>query len=303
MRLSGLLHQGAIRHKPARAAARVLVYPAMQRIRRTPGVTCSSSADLPALLRLVMAKVQEPEAWHEHRTDWRSYVASLPAAWPRFLYLVVLLTAMALSRTARRTLSDVPTAAAALHTESGGVDDDDVDGRRDHRRHRDGRASDWFGRRRAMIGGIIGSCSWCRYGWHRARHWSWPAGSSCSSSQASWGVIPAHMNELSPAHLRGFLPGFAYQLGMLCAGVVPYLETVIGEHFSHAQQSMAGLLPPRSSSASSSSRWSRGARRKFPQGAHLTDLFYNAASEKRQLCGMPSAKPTSMSPVILTIVK
>ena len=39
--------------------------------------------------------------------------------------------------------------------------------------------------------------------------------------QGAWGVIPAHMNELSPAHLRGFLPGFAYQIGMVCAGIAP----------------------------------------------------------------------------------
>ena len=58
--------------------------------------------------------------------------------------------------------------------------------------------------------------------------------------QGAWGVIPAHMNELSPAHLRGFLPGFAYQLGMLCAGVVPPLEAALGEHFSYAT-SMGGF--------------------------------------------------------------
>jgi SHS family lactate transporter-like MFS transporter len=52
--------------------------------------------------------------------------------------------------------------------------------------------------------------------------------------QGAWGILPAHMNELSPAHLRGFLPGFAYQLGMLCAGIVPYLETLAGERFSYA---------------------------------------------------------------------
>ena len=32
--------------------------------------------------------------------------------------------------------------------------------------------------------------------------------------QGAWGVIPAHINELSPGHLRGFFPGFAYQLGV-----------------------------------------------------------------------------------------
>jgi len=31
--------------------------------------------------------------------------------------------------------------------------------------------------------------------------------------QGAWGVIPAHLNELSPRSVRGTLPGFAYQLG------------------------------------------------------------------------------------------
>src|SRR3954468_16595447 len=31
--------------------------------------------------------------------------------------------------------------------------------------------------------------------------------------QGAWGVIPAHLNELSPASVRGTVPGFAYQLG------------------------------------------------------------------------------------------
>jgi SHS family lactate transporter-like MFS transporter len=48
------------------------------------------------------------------------------------------------------------------------------------------------------------------------------------------------MNELTPAHLRGFVPGFAYQLGMLVAGIVPYLEALVGEHFTYAQ-SMGGF--------------------------------------------------------------
>lgn len=35
--------------------------------------------------------------------------------------------------------------------------------------------------------------------------------------QGAWGVIPAHLNELSPAAVRGTLPGFAYQLGNFIA--------------------------------------------------------------------------------------
>jgi SHS family lactate transporter-like MFS transporter len=33
--------------------------------------------------------------------------------------------------------------------------------------------------------------------------------------QGAWGVIPAHLNELSPAPVRAVFPGFAYQLGNL----------------------------------------------------------------------------------------
>jgi SHS family lactate transporter-like MFS transporter len=33
--------------------------------------------------------------------------------------------------------------------------------------------------------------------------------------QGAWGVIPAHLNELSPPAVRGTFPGLAYQLGNL----------------------------------------------------------------------------------------
>jgi len=33
--------------------------------------------------------------------------------------------------------------------------------------------------------------------------------------QGAWGIIPAHLNELSPGPVRALLPGFAYQLGNL----------------------------------------------------------------------------------------
>ena len=37
--------------------------------------------------------------------------------------------------------------------------------------------------------------------------------------QGAWGVVPAHLNELSPAAARGTFPGFVYQLGNLFAAV------------------------------------------------------------------------------------
>ena len=48
---------------------------------------------LPALLSLfIRARVKEPEAFHEQRTDWPTYKRSLFANWRRFLYLVLLMT-------------------------------------------------------------------------------------------------------------------------------------------------------------------------------------------------------------------
>src|SRR5439155_9418159 len=38
--------------------------------------------------------------------------------------------------------------------------------------------------------------------------------------QGAWGVIPAHITELSPDSVRGFMPGFAYQCGVLIASAV-----------------------------------------------------------------------------------
>ncbi len=52
--------------------------------------------------------------------------------------------------------------------------------------------------------------------------------------QASWGVIPAHITELSPDNIRGFFPGFAYQCGILIAGSVGYLEAVFAKSMNYA---------------------------------------------------------------------
>src|SRR5207302_9622967 len=52
--------------------------------------------------------------------------------------------------------------------------------------------------------------------------------------QMSWGIIPAHLSELSPNSVRGFLPGFAYQCGVLVAGSVAYIEALFAERMSYA---------------------------------------------------------------------
>jgi SHS family lactate transporter-like MFS transporter len=52
--------------------------------------------------------------------------------------------------------------------------------------------------------------------------------------QGAWGVVPAHINELSPDSVRGFLPGFAYQCGVFIAGSVAYIEAVFARRFTYA---------------------------------------------------------------------
>jgi SHS family lactate transporter-like MFS transporter len=53
--------------------------------------------------------------------------------------------------------------------------------------------------------------------------------------QGAWGVIPAHINELSPGRLRGFFPGLAYQFGVLIASSIAWIDSLLGEHFTYAQ--------------------------------------------------------------------
>jgi SHS family lactate transporter-like MFS transporter len=52
--------------------------------------------------------------------------------------------------------------------------------------------------------------------------------------QGAWGVIPAHITELSPDSVRGFLPGFAYQCGVALAGAIGWLEARFAEHLDYA---------------------------------------------------------------------
>jgi SHS family lactate transporter-like MFS transporter len=49
--------------------------------------------------------------------------------------------------------------------------------------------------------------------------------------QGAWGVIPAHLTELSPDEIRGFYPGVTYQLGNLIAAFnLPIQQSLAGSH-------------------------------------------------------------------------
>jgi MFS transporter, SHS family, lactate transporter len=49
--------------------------------------------------------------------------------------------------------------------------------------------------------------------------------------QGAWGIIPAHLNELSPDDARGTFPGFVYQLGNLIASVNATLQASVAAHY------------------------------------------------------------------------
>jgi SHS family lactate transporter-like MFS transporter len=49
--------------------------------------------------------------------------------------------------------------------------------------------------------------------------------------QGAWGVIPAHLTEMSPDEIRGFYPGVTYQLGNLIASLnLPIQERLASSH-------------------------------------------------------------------------
>ncbi|HEV3182335.1 MAG TPA: MFS transporter [Steroidobacteraceae bacterium] len=47
--------------------------------------------------------------------------------------------------------------------------------------------------------------------------------------QGAWGIVPAHLNELSPPSVRAVLPGFAYQLGNLAMAKMAPLQSGLAE--------------------------------------------------------------------------
>jgi MFS transporter, SHS family, lactate transporter len=56
--------------------------------------------------------------------------------------------------------------------------------------------------------------------------------------QGAWGVIPAHLNELSPPAVRGTFPGFAYQLGNLFSSRNSVVQAKLVE------RRYGGMYPP-----------------------------------------------------------
>jgi MFS transporter, SHS family, lactate transporter len=193
----------------------------------------------PALLSLfIRAKVKESEAWKEHRMDWVSYRRSIWQHWPRFVYIVVLMAMMNfmshgtqdmyptfLQQQRKYTPSD--TASLTMISTFGAILGGLVFGY----------YSDQRGRRRSMITAALLALLVVPL-WVAAPNTLLIASGGFLVQffvQGAWGVIPAHINELSPGHLRGFVPGFAYQLGVAIAASMPYIESLLGEYFTYGQ--------------------------------------------------------------------
>lgn len=64
--------------------------------------------------------------------------------------------------------------------------------------------------------------------------------------QGAWGVVPGHLNELSPDDVRGTLPGFVYQLGNLLVAWAAYALTAVaeahGNDYAFAQSVWIGIV-------------------------------------------------------------
>jgi len=242
--LSGLLQEGYAMGNLLAAVVFRTIYPYFEA--QYPGYgwrVMFFVGGLPALLSLfIRSKVKESAAWEEHRTDWDTYKRSIFQHWKRFLYLVLLMAMM--NFISHGTQDIYPTLLKGFGFAQKQVADIIA---------------------LSMIGAIMGGLVFGHFSDRIGRRWAimiatvcalvvvplWLAGHSTIGLlvgvflmqffvQGAWGVIPAHINELSPGHLRGFFPGFAYQLGVLCASSIPYLESTLGEMFSY-KQAMGGL--------------------------------------------------------------
>ena len=193
---------------------------------------------IPAVLTLLLClKIQEPEAWHEARTDWTTYRRAVFSHSRLFLYLIALMAMMNfishgtqdmyptfLQRERHFTVNftSLTTAISMVGATVGSLVF--------------GYYSDRRGRRVSMVTAVLLGVAVIPL-WILAP--SVPViimGAFLMQMmvQGAWGVIPAQLNELSPPQLRGFFPGFAYQIGVLIASSIAYIEALLAEHFSYA---------------------------------------------------------------------
>ena len=194
---------------------------------------------LPALLTLfIRSKIKETAAWKATKTlDWKEYRNAVKKHWKLFLYLVLLMSAMNLISHGtqdlyptflqqQRHFSPHKTAAITMVAMVGAIFGGLLFGH----------LSDLWGRKKMMALAVILAIFLIPL-------WLLANGSFLIALgafgmqfmvQGAWGIIPAHINELSPGSLRGFFPGFAYQIGVLIAAAIVYVEAVLAQYVSYS---------------------------------------------------------------------
>jgi SHS family lactate transporter-like MFS transporter len=194
---------------------------------------------LPALLALfVRMRVKESEVWKRSRQEsWSGLGRAIVKHWPLFLYLTLFMAMMNFASHGTQDLYPTflqrdwgftPGKRAALTAFSmvGALCGGTICGL----------LSDRIGRRRTIVIAFVLALAVIPL-WAFAP--SLPllvAGAFVMQFmvQGAWGVIPAHITELSPDDVRGFLPGFAYQCGVLIAGSIAYVEALTAAHTTYA---------------------------------------------------------------------
>jgi len=193
----------------------------------------------PALLALyIRFNVKESDAWKQHHV--RAIGEALKTAmshWKIFTYMVVMMTLMVfLSHGTQDLYPDFLRSAhgssrsfisyVAILYNIGAIAGSIVFGH----------LSQSFGRRKSMIGALVITMlaipAWVFGG----SFFILAAGAFLVQVgvQGAWGIIPAHINELSPNRVRGLLPGLAYQLGILFAAGTGTIEYTLHDHFGYA---------------------------------------------------------------------
>lgn len=194
---------------------------------------------VPALLAIyVRLGVKESEVWERTKHEnWGQLRRAIFSKWKLFLYLVVLMTMM--NFVSHGTQDMYPTflqrdwgftpenrASLTMLSMVGAIIGGIVFGH----------LSDRIGRRRAIVSALVLAVLVIPIWSHAPSIAVLVAGAFVMQFmvQGAWGVIPAHITELSPDSVRGFLPGFAYQCGVMIAGSVVYIEAVLAEHMTYA---------------------------------------------------------------------
>ncbi len=194
---------------------------------------------LPALLALfVRFGVKESEVWERTRhATWAHLGRGIVSHWKLFIYLTLLMTTMNLS--SHGTQDMYPTflqrqwhfgaqqralisGFSMIGAIIGGV--------------LVGLYSDRAGRRRAMVTALIFAILLIPLWAYSPSVALLYVGAFLMQFmvQGAWGVIPAHLAELSPDSVRGFLPGFAYQCGVLVSSSVVWIQAIYAQRTSYA---------------------------------------------------------------------